>query len=58
MGVRCPHCGNPIEILEDQPLSDILCDSCDSSFSLVDGGTLREAGSAIDSPTEPEAGGN
>ncbi len=33
--VRCPHCHNPIELLEDAPLTDIGCPSCGSSFSLV-----------------------
>ena len=33
--VRCPHCRNPIELLEDAPLAEINCPSCGSSFSLV-----------------------
>ena len=33
--VRCPHCHNPIELLDDAPLADISCPSCGSSFSLV-----------------------
>jgi WD40 repeat protein/tRNA A-37 threonylcarbamoyl transferase component Bud32 len=35
MHVRCPHCHNPIEVLEDASLSDIPCPSCGSSFSLI-----------------------
>ena len=35
MHVRCPHCHNPIEIIDDASLSDIPCPSCGSSFSLV-----------------------
>ncbi|MDA1055441.1 MAG: serine/threonine-protein kinase [Planctomycetota bacterium] len=38
--VRCPHCHNPIELLDQAPLSDISCPSCGSSFSLV--GTTDE----------------
>ena len=48
--VRCPHCHNPIELVDDTPLADINCPSCGSSFGLVgdealahetQGGTLR-----------------
>jgi WD40 repeat protein/tRNA A-37 threonylcarbamoyl transferase component Bud32/ribosomal protein S27E len=38
--VRCPHCHNPIELLDQAPLSDISCPSCGSSFSLVSDDTL------------------
>ncbi len=34
--VRCPHCHNPVEIVEDRPLTEIVCRVCGSSFSLVD----------------------
>ena len=33
--VRCPHCRNPIEIVDNTPLRDITCPSCDSKFSLI-----------------------
>ena len=33
--VRCPHCHNPIELLEEALLTEISCPSCGSSFSLV-----------------------
>lgn len=36
MRIRCPHCNNPLEVVEKQSLSDIECPSCGSSFSLVD----------------------
>jgi tRNA A-37 threonylcarbamoyl transferase component Bud32 len=39
MRIRCPHCHNPIEIVEPSSLSDISCPSCGSSFSLVSGDT-------------------
>ncbi len=33
MHVRCPHCQNAIEIVDDDsPLSDVVCPSCGSSF--------------------------
>lgn len=35
MNIRCPHCRNPIEVVNDDSLADINCPSCDSSFSLV-----------------------
>ena len=44
MHVRCPHCHNRIELVDDAPLSDILCPSCGSSFSIVD----REKSTTID----------
>lgn len=37
--VRCPHCRNPIELLDDAVLAEISCPSCGSSFSLVGDGT-------------------
>jgi serine/threonine protein kinase len=39
MRIRCPHCHNPIEVLETDPLSDISCPDCGSSFNLVTGET-------------------
>ena len=35
MHVRCPHCHNPIELVNDAELSDIVCSSFGSSFSLL-----------------------
>jgi WD40 repeat protein/tRNA A-37 threonylcarbamoyl transferase component Bud32 len=37
MGIRCPHCANPIEILADEPLAVIQCASCGSRFHFVSG---------------------
>ena len=42
MHVRCPHCNSPIELLDDQPLTDIVCPSCDSTFNLVDSQTQTD----------------
>ena len=33
--IRCPHCRNPIEVVDDSPLSEIVCPSCGSNFSLI-----------------------
>ena len=33
--VRCPHCQNPLEVLDDSSLTDINCPSCDSRFNLL-----------------------
>ena len=35
MRVRCPHCHNPIEVVDGDPLSQVDCPSCGSNFSLV-----------------------
>ena len=37
MQIRCPHCNNPVEILDEDPLSEITCSSCGSSFHLISG---------------------
>ena len=48
--IRCPHCRNPIEVVDDRPLAEIVCPSCGSNFSLIgdealavksEGGSLR-----------------
>jgi serine/threonine protein kinase len=36
MHVRCPHCHNPIEVLDEDPLTDVVCESCGSHFDLID----------------------
>jgi serine/threonine protein kinase len=33
--IRCPHCHNAIEILADDPLIDVTCTECGSTFSIV-----------------------
>jgi hypothetical protein len=35
MQVRCPQCQTPVELASDGNLSDIVCPSCGSSFSLL-----------------------
>lgn len=34
--VRCPHCHEAMEFIAEKDLTDILCDTCGSKFSLVD----------------------
>jgi len=34
MRVRCPHCQNPIELVDESPAEVVACPSCGSSFSL------------------------
>lgn len=36
MKIHCPHCHNAIEVIDDGSLSDIVCQSCGSHFSVVD----------------------
>lgn len=35
MHVRCPHCHQPIELVDNSELHDVACPSCGSSFSLL-----------------------
>ncbi len=53
--IRCPHCHEPIELVEDNPLEEINCPSCGSSFGVIgdeglafetEGGTLHRVLSA------------
>lgn len=39
MRTRCPNCRQAVEVLDDDPLVEISCESCGSSFSLVTGRT-------------------
>ena len=32
--LNCPHCRNPIAVVDDEPSDDVLCPSCGSSFRL------------------------
>ncbi len=36
LNIRCPHCRNSIELLDDSDVHSIRCSSCGSDFSLVD----------------------
>ena len=33
--IRCPHCHDSVEIVDESSLSDLVCPSCGSHFSLV-----------------------
>ena len=33
--IRCPHCHNPIEVVNDDPSGDVSCPSCGSCFNLA-----------------------
>ena len=35
MHIRCPHCHDPIEVVDADLLTDIACPSCGSNFSLI-----------------------
>jgi serine/threonine-protein kinase len=35
MQIRCPHCQNPIEVIQDDESFDYDCPSCGSSFNLA-----------------------
>ena len=35
LGVLCPHCRSPFEIVIDAPFADVACSSCGNHFSLV-----------------------
>ncbi len=40
MHIRCPHCANPIEVIDDQGFRDVICPSCGSSFNLLSDETI------------------
>ncbi|MBC7822216.1 MAG: protein kinase, partial [Planctomycetaceae bacterium] len=35
MQIRCPHCRNPIDVVEEDPSGDVSCPSCGNSFNLA-----------------------
>ena len=37
MQIRCPHCRDPIELVEGTSFDAVVCPSCGSSFSLAEG---------------------
>jgi serine/threonine protein kinase len=43
MHLICPHCRNPIELVEAHPPAEVLCPSCGSSFRLETGATTGPA---------------
>jgi tRNA A-37 threonylcarbamoyl transferase component Bud32/ribosomal protein S27E len=47
MHIRCPHCHNPIELVDSDPLTDISCPDCGSTFSLLSGETATYTPGAV-----------
>lgn len=35
MQIRCPHCHNPVAMINDDPSNDVSCPSCGSCFNLA-----------------------
>lgn len=35
MRIRCPHCHNPVEVTDADPLTDVACPDCGSNFALI-----------------------
>src|SRR5262245_18260914 len=46
MHIFCPHCRNPIEVVQPAPREEIACPSCGSSFCLDTGATAADTLSA------------
>ena len=47
MLIRCPHCHDPMEVVDADPLTDIACPSCGSNFSLIAGETAPYVPGAV-----------
>ena len=48
MQIRCPHCHQPIEVVDDDPSGDTICSSCGSAFNLAwDFETISDDGSQV-----------
>jgi WD40 repeat protein/tRNA A-37 threonylcarbamoyl transferase component Bud32 len=47
MQIRCPHCHNPIEVVDADPLTDVSCPNCGSNFSLICGETASYTAGAV-----------
>ena len=57
MHIRCPHCHNPIEVVDDNPASDVTCSSCGSAINLaVDARRLESVEAATQSIAHFELG--
>jgi uncharacterized protein (DUF983 family) len=46
--VRCPQCGRQIELTPETGLSDIRCDSCGTTFSIIDDKAVGETAASLD----------
>lgn len=47
MHIRCPHCHNPIEVVDTDPLTEISCPECGSNFSLISGETATQSSATV-----------
>ena len=45
--IRCPHCRNPVELLDNTAYDSINCMSCGSMFSLVDSEQTMQAATPL-----------
>ena len=36
MHINCPHCHNPIEVVDESKVQELACPSCNSSFKFSD----------------------
>ena len=41
MHIRCPHCQNPIEVVDQDLAQELTCPGCGSTFSLIDSETTK-----------------
>ncbi len=55
--IRCPRCRNPVEVVDDAPLAEIVCFSCGSKFSLA-GDETADFGAGQSSPRKSKTVGH
>ncbi len=46
MHLTCPHCQNPIEVVEPATPEEVVCPSCGSSFHLEQGASTEQLDSS------------
>ena len=55
--IRCPHCHNPLEIVEQAPTADVTCPQCGSRFTVADDATAAAFHvSPLPTTLDPQAG--
>ncbi len=47
MHIRCPHCRNAIEVVQDVSSDELVCPSCDSHFKLINDLTVAFTDSTV-----------
>ena len=45
--IRCPHCHNSVELIEETHLSDVRCSSCGSAFGLAEDNWTLQTGTLL-----------